>query len=346
MPSDSIKGKPVRSRNSCIHELFEKQVERTPDAVAVVFENHELTYRELNSRANQLGHYLQRLGVGPEVLVGICVERSLEMIVGILGILKARGAYLPLDPSYPPERLSFMLGDGEVTVVLTQKHLLEQLTAHVAETITLDSQWERIARESDENPSNSGNAENSAYVIYTSGSTGKPKGVIITHQNVVRLFTTTNQWFNFNERDVWTLFHSFAFDFSVWELWGALLYGGKLIVVPYVVSRSPEDFYQLLADQQVTVLNQTPSAFRQLNDAEERSIDVNQLALRLVIFGGDALEPQTLRSWFERHGEMAPQLINMYGITETTVHVTYHPLTAAESIKPSGSIIGRPINDL
>jgi len=346
MRFDSIKNKTAPSRNKCVHELFEVQVERTPDAIAVVFGAEQLTYRELNTRANQLAHYLRACGVCAEGLVGICVERSLQMIVGLLGILKAGGAYLPLDPSYPRERLSFMLGDGQVSVVLTQEHLREQVIAQDVETITLDGQWEAIARESDENPNNSSNTQNSAYVIYTSGSTGKPKGVIITHQNVVRLFTSTNQWFNFNERDVWTLFHSFAFDFSVWELWGALLYGGKLIVVPYVVSRSPEDFYQLLSDQQVTVLNQTPSAFRQLNDAEERSTGLNHLALRLVIFGGEALEPQTLRSWFERHGEMAPQLINMYGITETTVHVTYHPVTAAESVKASGSIIGRPINDL
>ena len=185
-----------------------------------------------------------------------------------------------------------------------------------------------------------------AYVIYTSGSTGKPKGVLVSHYNVMRLFEATQAWYHFDERDVWTLFHSYAFDFSVWEIWGALLYGGRLVVVPYWVTRSPEAFYDLLGREQVTVLNQTPSAFRQLIRAERDAEVSQELALRLVIFGGEALELWSLGPWFERHGDHKPQLVNMYGITETTVHVTYRPLTVTDLNLASGSVIGGAIPDL
>lgn len=331
--------------NKSIHQLFESQVERTPEAVALVFENEQLTYRELNCRANQLAHYLRNVGVGPEVLVGICVERSLEMVVGIIGILKAGGAYVPLDPTYPKERLAFMLQDSQVSILLTQQHLIENLTEGEAQIVCLDSEWEAIAQESEDNLV-SEVTENLAYVIYTSGSTGKPKGVLVSHYNIVRLFEATQSWFHFNERDVWTLFHSYAFDFSVWELWGALLYGGRLVVVPYWVSRSPEEFYNLLCKEQVTVLNQTPSAFCQLIQVEESRKVTKEHHLRLVIFGGEALQLQSLKPWFERYGDERPRLVNMYGITETTVHVTYRPLTIADVNEGKGSVIGVPIPDL
>ena len=180
-------------------------------------------------------------------------------------------------------------------------------------------------------------------MIYTSGSTGKPKGTRVTHYNVVRLMQATEKWFSFNETDVWTFFHSHAFDFSVWELWGALLYGGRVVMVPYLTSRSPEEFYELMVKEGVTVLNQTPSAFKQLIQAEAR-LGGKATSLRYVIFGGEALEMQSLTPWFERHGDQQPQLVNMYGITETTVHVTYRPLSAADL--KSGSVIGMPIPDL
>jgi amino acid adenylation domain-containing protein/FkbH-like protein/non-ribosomal peptide synthase protein (TIGR01720 family)/FkbM family methyltransferase len=332
-------------QEQCIQQLFAAQVERTPDAVAIVFENQQLTYRELNVRANQLAHYLQSLGVEPDVLVGICVERSLETIVGILAILKAGGAYVPLDPDYPTERLRFILADAQVDLLLSQQHLVEKLPQHQARVVCLDTDWAEIAHNSESNPLNVATASNLAYVIYTSGSTGQPKGVLVNHANVVRLFAATEDLYHFDEQDVWTLFHSYAFDFSVWEIWGALLYGGRLVVVPYLVTRSPESFYQLLCQEQVTILNQTPSAFRQLIAAEQSLGTADDLKLRLVIFGGEALELTSLQPWFDRHGDESPQLVNMYGITETTVHVTYRPLSKGD-LQGTANVIGRPIADL
>ena len=332
-------------QDKCIHQLFEERVEQTPEAVAVVFEDKQLTYRELNQKANQLAHHLQSLGVGAEQLIGICVERSLETVISILGILKAGGAYIPLDPAYPSERIAYSLSDSQVRVLLThQKHLAE-LPEHEAEVVCLDRDWQAIANHSSENLRTEVKSSNLAYVIYTSGSTGKPKGVLVPHGNVVRLFAATQDWYNFDCNDVWTLFHSYAFDFSVWELWGALIYGGKLVVVPYLVSRSADTFYQLLAQEGVTVLNQTPSAFLQLIQVEESLNITPKLNLRYVIFGGEALEFQSLRPWFERHGDRTPQLVNMYGITETTVHVTYRPITMTD-LEQSSSLIGCLIPDL
>ncbi|HKG79175.1 MAG TPA: amino acid adenylation domain-containing protein, partial [Pyrinomonadaceae bacterium] len=330
----------------CIHQIFEEQAARTPEATALVFEEERLSYAELNARSNQLAHHLQTLGVGPEVLVGILMERSVEMVVSLLAVLKAGGAYVPLDPQYPAERLTFMLEDSQVGILLAHRHLLEDLPHHSARVVCPAGIRKEIALESEENLDLQITDDQLAYVIYTSGSTGRPKGSLITHAKVVRLFKSTEQWFHFGERDAWTLFHSYAFDFSVWEIWGALLYGGRLVVVPYLVSRSPEAFYQLLCREQVTVLNQTPSAFHQLMLAEDSASSSKQLALRLVIFGGEALELQRLRPWLERHGDRQPTLVNMYGITETTVHVTYRPLTWSDLETVSGSVIGRPIPDL
>jgi amino acid adenylation domain-containing protein len=331
---------------NAVHHLFEQQAERKPNNIAISFGEQRLTYRELNERANQLAHYLRASGVGPDTLVGLYLERSVEMIVGLLGILKAGGAYVPLDQACPKERLAFMLEDTAVAVLLTQERLQATLPDHVPQVICLDTVRALLAQESVANPASATTAENLAYIIYTSGSTGKPKGVMVTHANIVRLFKETHAWFEFSESDTWTLFHSYAFDFSVWELWGALLYGGRLVVVPYIVSRSPEAFFELLSAERVTVLNQTPSAFRQLIKAAETQSDVRDLSLRLVIFGGEALELKSLRPWIECYGDEQPHLVNMYGITETTVHVTYRPLTKADILGPMGSGVGRPIPDL
>ncbi|WP_395603814.1 non-ribosomal peptide synthase/polyketide synthase [Pseudomonas sp. B21128] len=334
--------------DACLHQLIEAQAERTPQAIAVTCAEQTLSYGELNSRANQLAHKLIASGVGPDVRVGLAVERSLEMLVGLLAILKAGGAYVPLDPSYPQDRLSYMIGDSGIELLLTQSHLLERLPVpDCVRSLMLDQEHDGLESYSDNNPQVCMSADNLAYVIYTSGSTGQPKGTLLAHRNVLRLFEATDSWFDFGPQDVWSLFHSYAFDFSVWEIFGALLYGGKLVVVPYEVSRSPEDFHALLCREGITVLNQTPSAFKQLMQvacAPEHA--AAQPSLRYVVFGGEALEVKSLRPWFERFGDQAPQLINMYGITETTVHVTYRPLSMADLQREASSPIGEPIPDL
>lgn len=333
-------------RPDCLHQLFEAQVTRTPDRIALVFEETALTYQELNARANQLAHYLRQRGVGPEVFVGLYMERSVEMAVGLLGILKAGGAYVPLDPMYPSERVAYILQDAQTPIVLTVHSLATSLQAQAAELICLDSAWETIGQQAAANPNCNTLAENSLYAIYTSGSTGKPKGTVLTHRNVTRLMAATEARFQFNEQDVWTWFHSCAFDFSVWEMWGAWLYGGRLVMVPYWLSRSPEQFYEFLADQQVTVLNQTPSAFKQLIRATQAAATPRDLSLRWVIFGGEALDLQSLRPWYEQHGDQRPRLVNMYGITETTVHVTFRPLSWTDLEQAPGSMIGQALSDL
>ncbi len=330
----------------CIHELFEAHASATPDAVALVFEKQRVSYGELNTQANRLAHHLRALGVGAETLVAICLERSPDLLVAILGVLKAGGAYVPLDPDSPGERLGLILADAQTPVVLTQEKLLAKIGGTTAAVFCFDRDGAALAERSTENPAREAGPEAAAYVIYTSGSTGVPKGVVVTHHNVVRLFQATDDWFHFTASDVWTLFHSPAFDFSVWEIWGALACGGRLVIVPYLLSRSPAQFYALLAEEKVTVLNQTPLAFQQFIRVEDDATARRELALRFVIFGGEALDFPALRPWFTRHGEAQPQLVNMYGITETTVHVTYRPVTLADLDAPSGSRIGCAIPDL
>nr|WP_272911056.1 pyoverdine non-ribosomal peptide synthetase PvdD [Pseudomonas aeruginosa] len=329
-----------------LQQRFEEQARQRPQAVALILDEQRLSYGELNARANRLAHCLIARGVGADVPVGLALERSLDMLVGLLAILKAGGAYLPLDPAAPEERLAHILDDSGVRLLLTQGHLLEHLPRQTGvEVLAIDGLVLDGYAESD--PLTTLSADNLAYVIYTSGSTGKPKGTLLTHRNALRLFSATEAWFGFDERDVWTLFHSYAFDFSVWEIFGALLYGGRLVIVPQWVSRSPEDFYRLLCREGVTVLNQTPSAFKQLMAvACSADMATQQPALRYVIFGGEALDLQSLRPWFQRFGDRQPQLVNMYGITETTVHVTYRPVSEADLEGGLVSPIGGTIPDL
>ncbi|MFC4314149.1 amino acid adenylation domain-containing protein [Steroidobacter flavus] len=322
-----------------VHRMIEAQAARRPRAVAFCFNDCELSYGELNRRANRLAHRLIALGVKPETRVGIAVERSPEMIVGLLGILKAGGAYVPMDPAYPLERLNYLMTDSGIELLLTQSAgRIESGTVATLHLDTLD-----LTDEPEDNPAVHIHADQLAYIIYTSGSTGRPKGAQLTHRNVARLLHATQAWFQFDEHDVWTLFHSYAFDFSVWEMFGALCYGGRLVGVPFEVSRSPADFLALLEQQRVTVLNQTPSAFKQL--LQVPALYSSALSLRLVIFGGEALDPRSLRPWLERFGDRPTRLVNMYGITETTVHVTYRPITLQDLPAPR-SPIGEPIPDL
>ena len=334
-------GSVFEGDGGCLHERFEGCVGSGGDRVAVMCGGESLSFGELDRLANGLAWRLRELGVGPDVLVGLRSERSLSVVVGVLGILKAGGAYLPLDPAYPRERVRFMLEDSGVGVVVTESAFASDF-GDAVELVLLDGEVGGV----DVGPVSGVGPENLAYVMYTSGSTGRPKGVLVSHRNVTRLFDATDRWFGFGEDDVWTLFHSYAFDFSVWELWGALLYGGRLVVVPYWVSRSPEDFRELVLAEGVTVLNQMPSAFRQFVAADVQAGAPVKNALRYVIFGGEALELLSLRPWFDRYGDACPQLVNMYGITETTVHVTYRPITIADLYAGAGSVIGVAIGDL
>ncbi|MDT8913027.1 non-ribosomal peptide synthase/polyketide synthase [Amycolatopsis sp. PS_44_ISF1] len=302
-------------------ELFAAQVAATPEAIALTGEGTRLSYAELNRRANRLAHRLIALGAGPERFVALRLPRSAGQVVAVLAVLKSGAAYLPLDPDGPPERTRRMLADTGPVAVLTAEDVEAAATGGP-----------------DTDPEPRATPDNPAYVIYTSGSTGVPKGVLVTHRTVTRLFAATRDLFAFGRDDVWTLFHAYTFDFSVWELWGALLHGGRLVVVPHAVSRTPREFLRLLADEGVTVLNQTPSAFYQLMGAEQDEPALAaRLALRYVVFGGEALDARRLAPWFDRHGEHTPSLVNMYGITETTVHVTHQALGRASAAGAIGT---------
>ncbi|KEK23981.1 amino acid adenylation domain-containing protein [Bacillus gaemokensis] len=333
-------------------ELFEKQVRTTPDAIAVVFEDATLSYEELNKRANKLARLLIAKGVGPEQMVALAMPRSLDMVVSLLAVLKAGAGYLPLDPDYPSDRISFMLSDAKPVCMIMNRQVAiesEETLKIVVDDLKTIEELDKYGEENIEDTERMQSLSplHIAYVIYTSGSTGRPKGVMIPHQNVIRLLGATDHWFQFDSEDVWTMFHSYAFDFSVWEIWGPLLYGGRLVVVPHTVSRSPREFLNLLVQEKVTVLNQTPSAFYQLMQADRENVEVGQkLSLRYVVFGGEALELSRLEDWYSRHPENSPKLINMYGITETTVHVSYIELDQNIVSLRANSLIGCSIPDL
>ena len=345
-PASGAAEAPVRE---CIHARFAAQAAATPDAVAVVDGPLRLTYRELDERAGRLAAHLRRHGAGPEVRVGVCLERSAGLIVAVLGVLKAGAAYVPLDPAYPPERLAYLLEDSAAPLLVTSAALLAHLPVRGARAVCLDRDADAIAREPALAAGEGAGPAGLAYVIYTSGSTGRPKGVMVEHRQVVRLLRATAEPVGFRADDAWSFFHSAAFDMSVWEMWGALLCGARVVVVPHATSRDPASLLELLARERVTVLNQTPSAFRLLVEADARAATdgaAPELALRLVTFGGEALDPRALAPWVARRGDARPLLGNLYGITETTVHATWRRITRADVAHGAGSPIGQPLSDL
>ncbi|MBV6623051.1 MAG: amino acid adenylation domain-containing protein [Rivularia sp. (in: Bacteria)] len=324
------------SQHQCIHKLFEEQVEKTPDAIAVVFENQQLTYRELNNRANQLANYLRSLKVKPEVLVGICVERCLEMVIGLLGILKAGGAYVPLDPNYPQERLAFMLEDSQIPILLSQQHLVENLPAHKAEVICLDSDWDKIARSNSENITCNLNSDNLAYVIYTSGSTGKPKGAMNTHKGVCNRLLWMQDTYKLTTTDRVLQKTPFSFDVSVWEFFWTLMTGACLIIAKPEGHKDSNYLVKIIEQQQITTLHFVPSMLQIFVD--EPGIEHFQ-CLKRVFCSGEALSSELQHKFFARCENV--ELHNLYGPTEAAIDVTFwhcQPGTQ-ENIIP----IGRPI---
>ncbi|MFF2087863.1 amino acid adenylation domain-containing protein [Nocardia sp. NPDC058176] len=351
-----------------VADLISAQAQQRPGAIAVRAGERSLSFGDLLGRASALARALIAHGAGPETLVAVAVPRTEELPVALLAVLLSGAGYLPIDSGYPAQRLEYVLGDAKPTVLLTTSAELELIPAAGLPVVLLDEQHAHptsplraAERRAPLRP------DHLAYVIYTSGSTGLPKGVGVSHRNVLELFANTQLLFEFDDADVWTVFHSFAFDFSVWELWCALAGGASVVVVDHVTSRSPIEFRELLTREQVTVLSQTPTAFAQLDEADRaaQAAGAAPLPLRYVVFGGEALDPRKLNRWYDRYGTgaAAPQLVNMYGITETTVHVSHLPIaarpagqdagehtapssTAAGATELPGSLIGRALPGL
>ncbi|MFI6729726.1 non-ribosomal peptide synthetase [Streptomyces sp. R-74717] len=316
------------STPTTLHAAFRRIAAAAPDAEAVSAGTVRLTYRELDEHSDRLAAGLRARGVRDGDRVGVCLERTAGLVVTLLGVLKAGAAYVPTDPAYPAERLAYTVQDARLGVVVTE--LAEFPGGTGAESVSPD---ELIAAGEGSAPRSAVDAEDPAYIIYTSGSTGRPKGVVVPHRNPVALIDATREEYALGPSDVWTFFHSSAFDFSVWEIWGALLTGGRVVVVPHDVSREPDRFRDLLRAEHVTVLSQTPSAFAQL-----LNVDHTELAVRLMVFGGEPLDARMLLPWFDEHPESGCRVVNMFGITETTVHVTAQTLTRGLALAATRSV--------
>ncbi|MEU0098529.1 amino acid adenylation domain-containing protein [Streptomyces sp. NPDC006267] len=342
---------PAASESSTLGELFDAAARRDPAATAVTQcaldgRARSLTYGELSDAKHTLAAALRAAGVGPGQRVAVAVPRSLEQVVALVAVVTAAGAYVPLDPAYPDERLEYILADAAPQVLLVDREQRDRF----ARLLDRAGVAARVLVQGDEHPLDTdlpvARPADPAYVIYTSGSTGRPKGVVVPHSAVATLLANTRPDMGFGPDDVWVQFHSFSFDFAVWELWGALAHGGRLLVPDYGLTRSPVDFHRLVRERGVTVLNQTPSAFQRFVEADLHA-DRPVTALRRIIFGGEALDLGRLRDWVERHGTATPELVNMYGITETTVHVTHRVLTDDDFARgDSAGPIGTPVPGL
>ena len=330
---------PRQSAGVPLGKRFESVARAHGDAVAVVDGARRISYRELLERADAIAAELQARGIGPRNLVGVALPRSIDLVVAVVGVTRAGAAYVPIDLSHPAERRALILSDAHPRVVVTDGSSLEGVPGGTEVLAVPDA----VARA--KAPFAVPAGSDPAYVIYTSGSTGVPNGVSVTQHNAARLFTAAEPLFGFGPDDVWTLFHSIAFDFSVWELWGALLHGGRLVVVPGSTTRAADEFHALVVREGVTVLNQTPSAFRAF-DAADVATGRPPNRLRYVVFGGEALDPRTLKNWFDAHGDEQPRLVNMYGITETTVHVTFRRMRPKDARGTGKSLIGAPLPDM
>jgi amino acid adenylation domain-containing protein len=324
-------------QDKCIHQLFENQVKQHPDSIAIIFKNEQLTYKELNIRSNQLAHHLQKIKVNSEVVVGICISQSPEMIIGLLGILKAGGTYVPLDPSYPQERLNFMLENAQVSVLLTQEKLNEHFQSFSNPIICIDKDWEIINQESEENLKNSVSSDNLAYVIYTSGSTGKPKGVAVTHKAVNRLVCNTN-YIKLQPTDKIAQASNTFFDAATFEIWGALLNGAQLVGISKDVILSPHEFALQLRQKGISVLFLTTALFQQI----ARDVPQAFVTLRYLLFGGETVDIRWVKKILKNGSPK--HLIHVYGPTENTTFSAYYRV---ENVPKSATSIpiGRPITN-
>jgi non-ribosomal peptide synthetase component F len=319
--------RPSGIQTFCLHERFERRASETPDAPALSFAGRTLSYEELNHQANQLAHRLRSCGVGPEVLVGLQLERSPELVIASLAVLKAGGACVALDPGHSSDDTRFVADDAQLAVIVTSRQLVPRLPPREVVVVCVED----VEGEPKENLPPVVEPDSLAYVVYSSGATQQAPGVLITHANVSRLFDASEIWFQFAREDVWTLGHSHASELSVWEIWGALLYGGRLVMVPNWINRDPHALIDLLARERVTVLSRTPAAFQRIVQADGERLNHAPLALRSIVLCGEMLDASWLRPWFERHGDERPRVFSTFGLPETTIHATHRRISKVDT---------------